>query len=253
MSQLQSVKKHITEVGATVASVACSDVTAEFVKKLEYDLIFFTLQSDDEECEKALKTLNSEHVPQEIPVFILTSHTDRHIKEALCYGAADYITPDEDTESIMAKVNAVLNGSEVSGGAVIDITPPEVSVTTKGIKVFVVEDDPLLRNLLSIRLERSNFPYEFSTDGKQALAAMKQFKPDVIILDLMLPGISGFEVLEQVKESQELRSVPVIVFSNKDGQEDRKRAADLGAAAFHVKAMTDLAELITKIQEIVKK
>jgi DNA-binding response OmpR family regulator len=84
------------------------------------------------------------------------------------------------------------------------------------------------------------------------LPAMRQFNPDVIVLDLMLPGRSGFEVLAEVKADDKLQQVPVIIFSNKDTAEDKQKAQDLGARGFYVKAMTDLSELIELIESLVK-
>jgi len=68
----------------------------------------------------------------------------------------------------------------------------------------------------------------------------------------MLPGKSGFDILAELKDDEVLKNIPVIVFSNRDGQEDRARAKELGAVDFYVKAMTDLSELIEKIEATVK-
>jgi DNA-binding response OmpR family regulator len=66
----------------------------------------------------------------------------------------------------------------------------------------------------------------------------------------MLPGKDGFEVFAELKADQQTRDVPIIVFSNRDGLNDRKQAQELGAAAFYVKAMTDLSELVAKIESL---
>jgi len=68
----------------------------------------------------------------------------------------------------------------------------------------------------------------------------------------MLPGRSGFEVLTEIKNDKKLSDVPVVVFSNRDGQEDRQKASELGAKGFYVKAMTDLSELIETIESLTK-
>jgi DNA-binding response OmpR family regulator len=68
----------------------------------------------------------------------------------------------------------------------------------------------------------------------------------------MLPGKNGFELLAEIREDGQFKDTPVIIFSNRDSQEDRRKAKELGAAAFHVKAMTDLAELVTTIENLVK-
>jgi DNA-binding response OmpR family regulator len=140
---------------------------------------------------------------------------------------------------------------DYSGDSVIDITPAEVSVSKSGIKVYVVEDDPLLRNLLSIRFEKAEFEFEVNGNGDNVVSEVTTFQPAVIILDLMLPGKDGFEVLAELKESDATKNIPIIVFSNRDGVNDRKKAQELGAAGFYVKAMTDLSELVSKIEALV--
>jgi CheY-like chemotaxis protein len=200
------------------------------------------------------KLLTDEHLSKAVPVFSIVDDVEADIQLALTYGIADYITPKDDLSTVVKKIEAVFSEGEVfAGSSVIDISPIEADISSTGIKVFVVEDDPLLRNLLSLRLDKSGFPYEFSKDGKNVVPVIKQFKPDIIILDLMLPGISGFEILEQIKNDQEISDTPVLVFSNNDGVDDRARAKTLGANDFYVKALTDLSELMEYIETLVNK
>lgn len=123
-----------------------------------------------------------------MPILVQVDDTTESIQTALSSGATNYTTPDEPAASVIQKMRAIFDqGDTFAGSSDIDITPTETTVTKTGIRVYVVEDDPLLRNLLSVRMEKSSFPYEFSVDGSGALEAMHQFKPDIIILDLMLP------------------------------------------------------------------
>jgi len=186
-----------------------------------------------------------------IPVVALVQNDDRHIQDALSIGASDYVTVDEDFYQIIEKIKMTLGGSTgVSNSTAIDITPQTIP-QGDNIRVFAIEDDPLLRNLLAIRFEKSKLTFELAADAENVVAKAVAFKPQIIILDLMLPGKDGFTVLEELKQSA-AADVPVLVFSNKDSHNDRKRASDLGAAAFHVKAMTDLSELITVIEKHAK-
>jgi len=136
---------------------------------------------------------------------------------------------------------------------VIDISEKEPIIfkdNKKEMRILVVEDDPLLRNLLAIRLKKSQIPCRFSNDGSKALVDIKEYQPTLLILDLMLPEKDGFSVLEEIKKDETLAKIPVIVFSNKDSDEDKKRAKDLGAKAFLVKALTDLSDLVNMIFDI---
>lgn len=252
-SLIYSIVESLESHGVVISKSACKDVTAQLIKDLNIDFIIFNNLQQEDSCASVMNLIRDDLVERAIPVFVLVNEDPAEINQALSFGAADYITAHEDVQSVLAKVKAVFGQStDFSGLSAIDITPAKASITSTGIRVFVVEDDPLLRNLLSIKLNKSLFPYEFSNDGANAIPAMHQFKPDVIILDLMLPGRSGFEVLAEVRADEGLKDVPVIVFSNRDGQDDRKKAQELGANRFYVKAMTDLSELIETIESLVK-
>ena len=252
-SQIKNLESSLKDHGARIKNLACDSVSAEKIEELGIDLILLNNHHDSDLCRDMLCMFRKADFKKDIPIFILIEETAEKIQEALASGAADYVTVNETVQTTIQKMKAIFGyGEDFTSNSAIDITPTEASISSTGIKVFVIEDDPLLRNLLSIRLEKSSFPFEFSKDGKDALPVMRQFKPDIVILDLMLPGKSGFDVLAEIKSDQSLKNVPVIVFSNRDGQDDRSKAKELGAVGFYVKAMTDLSELIEMIESHVK-
>lgn len=115
--------------------------------------------------------------------------------------------------------------------------------------VLIVEDDEFLRSLAAKRLEKDGFNIQVAVDGETAVATAKEVKPDVIVLDLLLPGLDGFEVLEKLKADEGLKAVPVIVFSNLGQKEDIERAQYLGAVSFLVKSNFTLDDLLEKVRE----
>ncbi|MCD5381344.1 MAG: response regulator [Candidatus Pacebacteria bacterium] len=252
-SQIQGLEQLLREHKMSIHKTDCDSFTNNIIDDLKIDFILVNHLDEAHKCQTTLRVLKTGILTSAIPIFILTEDDSDKIQKALELGATDYVTPGEDNQSVLQKMNAVFEATDnFAGSTSIDISPIEASTTSTGIRVYVVEDDPLLRNLLSIRLDKSSFPYEFSSDGQLAVEAMHQFNPDILILDLMLPGKSGFEVLKEVKADEALKDIPVIVFSNRDGQEDRRKAADLGAVGFYVKAMTDLSELIETIETLTK-
>lgn len=252
-SQILHLEDTLMAHGVKVHKSTCADTTIEKITELVIDFILVNYAENKSDCKDVLKLLRDTNFDTAIPVFVIVEENDTDIQEVLSHGAADYVTPHEEVQSVIHKIKTIFGqGSDFSASTTIDITPPEASVTSTGIRVYVVEDDPLLRNLLSLRFAKSSFPFEFSNDGQHTLPAIKQFKPDVIILDLMLPGKSGFEVLEEIKSDSVLRNIPVVVFSNRDGQDDRQKAQELGAVGFYVKAMTDLSELVETIESLAK-
>jgi len=240
----------LRERGIEVEQASCLPDGSEGVTN--YNLVIYDMTLEHKDCTQDLSYLDN--TKYKTPFFIIVEDSPKQIDAALEAGAADYITTKDESGQVVEKISNILNDTFTDfGGSAIDLTPEKPKVTADGVKVFVVEDDPLLRNLLSIKFEKTNYPFEFSTDGQNIVPVLKQFQPDVIILDLMLPGRSGFEVLADIKEDKELEKIPVIIFSNRDSQEDRQKADKMGAAGFYVKAMTDLSELVETIQEVIKK
>jgi len=117
------------------------------------------------------------------------------------------------------------------------------------LKILIVEDDEFLRSLTAKRLEKEGYVVAVAVDGESAA----QERPDLIFLDLLLPGLDGFEVLGKLKANTELKVVPVVVFSNLGQKEDIERAKQLGANEFLVKANFTLDDVVLKINEILKK
>jgi DNA-binding response OmpR family regulator len=252
-SQIHELEESLVAHGVKIEHMVCAKVTPELVSEKKIDLVVLNHLHEGDSCLEIFKVLHSTDMRSTLPVFALIQDVEKEIQEVLSLGAADYVTPGETVDSIIQKMKAIFGqGLNYSGDSVIDITPNEVAVSKTGIKVYVVEDDPLLRNLLSIRFEKAQFEYKVNSDGGKVAQEVAEFMPAVVILDLMLPGKDGFEVLAELKNDSNTKDVPVIVFSNRDGSTDRKQAQELGAAGFYVKAMTDLSELVQKIEEFAK-
>ncbi len=116
-------------------------------------------------------------------------------------------------------------------------------------KVLVVEDDSFLLGLISNKLKKNGFEVETAQNGEKAMTSLVNEKYEVLLLDLMLPDISGFDILENLHNSK--RKLPVIVFSNLSEDKDIKRAMDLGAKEYLIKSNFTLEELVEKINKII--
>ena len=119
-----------------------------------------------------------------------------------------------------------------------------------GKKILIAEDNPDMRKVLSMRLEISNYSVITAEDGEGALDKAKQEKPDLIILDLMIPKISGFEVCRMLKFDEKYKGIPILILSALDQQQDREKAIEHGADAYFIKPF-DLELLVNKIKSIV--
>ena len=115
-------------------------------------------------------------------------------------------------------------------------------------KVLIVEDDALLAQVLVRAFVDEKFEVLNITDGLAVLDATKRFKPDAILLDLILPGLDGFAVLKQLKADVQTSHIPVVVVSNLDDVADVKSAKVLGAEEFFIKANTKLEKIVNFVK-----
>ncbi len=118
-------------------------------------------------------------------------------------------------------------------------------------KILIVEDDEFLRSLAAKRLEKEGYQVLAATDGDIGLKMAKTENPVIILLDLLLPGLSGYEVLEKLREEEETKKTPIIVFSNLGQKEDVEKAKGLGANDFLIKANFTLDDVVEKIKTYV--
>lgn len=121
----------------------------------------------------------------------------------------------------------------------------------EGQKILVIEDDHFLSSLIKGRLEKDAFTVRQAFDGDEAERLLKDFHPNLMILDLIMPRISGFEFLEKISIDPEFNQIPIIVLSNLGQEEDVQKAKNLGVAEYFIKARTSIDELVNAVKNYV--
>jgi len=117
-------------------------------------------------------------------------------------------------------------------------------------KILFVEDESTLQKTFGEILKQEGYEMISALDGEIGLRLAKAKKPDLILLDLILPKVHGFEVLKKLKEDKETKDIPVIVLTNLEGIGDVDKAIELGATSYLVKAQYSLEELVEKIKQV---
>jgi CheY-like chemotaxis protein len=120
-------------------------------------------------------------------------------------------------------------------------------------KILIVEDDRFLSLVLKGRLDKEGFLVSQAFDGAEGLTMVRQDKPDLIILDLIMPKMSGFEFLEAVSIDPQLSQIPVVVASNLGQESDIAKAKSLGVANYYVKVRTSVDDLVKILKNLVSK
>ncbi|MBL7053330.1 MAG: response regulator [Candidatus Portnoybacteria bacterium] len=116
--------------------------------------------------------------------------------------------------------------------------------------ILFIEDEPTLQKAIGRYLEQEGYNIKSALDGDLGLEIAKKEKPDLILLDIILPKKDGFEVLKELKENETTKNIPVIVLTNLESDADVERTLSLGATTYLVKANYKLEEITKKIKEV---
>ena len=119
-------------------------------------------------------------------------------------------------------------------------------------KILIVEDDIAMRDIVAHKLSSAGFVVVQAEDGRQGIERFNQEKPDMVLLDLMLPEVDGFKVLETIRDNKDekMAKTPVIVLSNLWSNQDILKTQSLNADAYMVKAYFTTEEILAKVNEI---
>ena len=120
-------------------------------------------------------------------------------------------------------------------------------------KILVVEDDAFLMDAYKVKLQQSKYEILTAQDGETGLETARKEKPNIIILDLVLPKMSGLDILGELKKDKNTKGIPVIIASNLDQKKTMEEAKQLGAEDYFVKSNISINELIEKIDHYLAK
>lgn len=224
----------------------------------EPDLILLDIVMPKMDGYEVLEKLADDN--KKIPVIIISnSGQPVEIEKTKKLGAVDHLIKTEFSPlDVLNKVKNYLNN--VGGSAEKNTPAPlkaleDANVKKLGIKVLLVEDDSFLREICGKKLAKEGYTVYEAIDGEEALNGVKDVKPDIILLDIILPAIDGFQILHQIRNYKDkaIAETPVIMLSNLGQDDDIKKAMDMGANDYLVKAHFTTEEIATKIKKILGK
>ncbi len=113
-------------------------------------------------------------------------------------------------------------------------------------KIMVVDDEPYIARVIKFKLEQEGYTVIAANDGQSGLQKIKEEKPDMVLLDVMMPGLSGYEVCQKIKEDAELAGIPVVILTAKGQERDREQGLTMGASDYITKPFSPnrLLELV---------
>lgn len=192
-----------------------------------------------------------------IPIIVVSSAGQpNEISRLLALGASDYVVKAQlDATDVLAKIRLLLNKDEET----VNFDEKERAAgggssngSLRGKKIMWVEDDEFLSDIIARKFSAQGCSLVHTANGEEALPVLKKEHPDLVLLDILLPGIDGFEILRQIKSDSNTKEIPVILLSNLGQKADVDKGKELGAARFLIKATVTLDEIVEEIKTVLK-
>lgn len=228
------------------------------------DLLLLDVLLPKKNGYQILEFLRAHEDTKNIPVLVISnSGQPVEIDRMLELGICDYLIKAEFTpQEVLEKVSRCLapNTSvkkyfspqkhKIDIGSIDQPIASALSGTKKK-KVLLVEDDKMLADLAYMQLFRDGYEVEIVIDGEGVLPKIKTWTPDLILLDIRLPDMDGFQVMELLRQHSEYVKIPIVIVSNFDQPNYRKRAKELGAVEYLVKADMDTHAISDKVKALI--
>lgn len=244
------VSQKLTSAGYAVRWSKSGEEGLEAARAQKPDLILLDILLPRMNGYDVLQALYKEDTLKSVPVIILSNlEHSADIAHAISLGARGYVVKSTtNPDQIVSTVGDTLRVLGITG-SIKNTTPAEAGAKKN---LLMVEDEPFLKELLELKL-KDTFNFSHANDGSSALKKLRESRPDVVLLDILLPGINGFEILKKIRESKEYDATTIIMLTNFSSDADRKRAADSGADEYWVKADLDISKIKDKILEVLSK
>jgi DNA-binding response OmpR family regulator len=212
----------------------------DLIRKNKPDLVLLDMMLLGQSGMDILQQIRADDTIKYVKVIIISnSGQPVEIERALELGAKDYLIKAQfDPDEVLEKIHMQLHDTSAA-----------TAKTIAGKKVLIVEDDKFLRDLLSKKMEAQGVELFVGVDGEQGLHLAEREKPNVILLDVLMPGVDGYTVLEHLRKDPGFKDTVIIMLSNFGQKEDIEKATKLGANLFLVKAAVTLDEIVEKVKE----
>lgn len=244
------LQKRIKQEGYDVFLARDGEEGIQKINEIKPDLILLDIIMPKKNGFEVLEEMKKNADTADIPVIIISnSGQPVEIDRAFEMGIKDYLVKTQfDPAEVIEKIAKQLKPEEIS---VDKKTDKKIKKTTP--LILLVEDDKFLRDLIIKKLNTAGLDTAIASDGPQGMKLAEEKKPDLIILDLMLPGMDGFEVLRRLKDNPKFASIPIIILSNLGQKEDVDKGLGLGAKDFLIKAHFTPREIIEKVKTYLPK
>ena len=242
------LRAKLVEAGFTVILTYDGISGFQLIKKTTPDLVLLDMMIPGMDGFAVLEKMKAEGLLPATPVLIISnSGQPIEIERAMRLGVRDYlIKVNFDPHVVVTRVQSILH-SESKGGRE---THPSAAGGTADVRILIVEDDLLLVGILESKFLKEGYAVYKALDVEQARWILETQAIDIILLDIVLPGVDGLTFLRELKEKAEWKEIPVVVISNLGQREEIEKGIQAGAADYIVKANVSPTQIAEKVKRI---
>ncbi|HWI52807.1 MAG TPA: response regulator [Symbiobacteriaceae bacterium] len=228
----------LEQEGFHTLGATSGDQALEIAKTRRVDAITLDLLMPGMHGLEVARRLKDEAVTKNIPIVVVSAYTDGHEPEMLALGVSGVIGKPIDEDRLLLTIRSVL-GNRADG------QPGRPSI-------MVVDDDPDVRTIVGMMLERAGYAVRTASDGQEAFRIIMEDRPDVLILDLMMPNLDGFQLVRLLRQRRWTQQIPLLVLTALDLTEGEKTLLRLGPTRHLTKGPAIQEEIVARVRDLMK-
>lgn len=253
-------KMKLEQGGYLVFTANQGQIGIELAKTQKPDLILLDLVMPQMDGYQVLKKLRSMKETKSLKVYILSNLSqDKEIDNGFARGADGYLVKANLTPSqLFDRVTKIFSGEKVglkksTVKKQIELSKAakdQASPSMKKGKILLIEDEEVIIEMYKLRLEKEGYEVQVARNGAWGLKVACQESFDLIIMDMVMPAMNGYEMLEKIKKNKACKNIPVIVLSNSAQDNEINKAKELGATSYFLKSQITPAKLVKEVKEL---
>jgi PAS domain S-box-containing protein len=228
----------LEQEGFHTLGATSGDQALEIARTRKVDAITLDLLMPGMHGLEVARRLKEDPLTKAIPVVVVSAYTDGHESELVTLGVSGVIGKPIDEDRLLATIRQVL-GSRADGEADKPL-------------VMVVDDDPDVRTIVGMMLERGGYAVRTASDGQEAFRIIMENRPDLLILDLMMPNLDGFQLVRLLRQRRWTQQIPLLVLTALDLTEGEKTLLRLGPTRHLTKGPALQEEIVSRVRDLMK-
>lgn len=238
------MESKLKKAGYSVRVAGNGQEGLRMIEKETPDLLLLDIMLPVVNGYQILEELHKKNILPKLPVIVISNSGQQvEIDKILGYGVRDYLVKiNFSPEEVLEKVEQVFSGESVPGTA----------ESAHSAKILIVEDDMILVDLLEKKFKKENF-FIYKTLGVNEARKVLKEKPDIILLDVLLPDTDGFTFLQEIKADPKYKDIPVVIISNFGQKEEIEKGMNLGAVDYIIKANVLPQEIVDKVSHLLRR